>query len=186
MTQRKDKWLKEVNVVYSLQHWDGARRLYSNTLLDNKIKWLQYQIVRNSLKTNHIVSRLKSNVASSCSYCLEADELLSHLFWSCTVVRSLLNQIIFFLSSCDIHLTPSFKNVLFGYHDAPFSSPKNYILLLFKRYVWVQKFKTCRLDFNGFKSFIRIYVRDLEYMFDIRGEIKEFSEWNTIKLALES
>ena len=106
MTQRKDKWLKEVNVVYSLQHWDGARRLYSNTLLDNKIKWLQYQIVRNSLKTNYIVSRLKSNVASSCSYCLEADELLSHLFWSCTVVRSLLNQIIFFLSSCDIHLTP--------------------------------------------------------------------------------
>ena len=184
--QREEKWHKEVNVVYSLHHWDGARRLYSNTLLDNKIKWLQYQIVRNSLTTNCIVSRFKNNVASSCSYCLEADELLSHLFWSCTVVRSLLNQIIFFLSSCDIHLTPSFKDVLFGYHDAPFSSPKNYILLLFKRYVWVQKFKTCRLDFNGFKSFIKVYVRDLEYMFDIRGEIKKFSEWNTIKLALES
>ena len=58
------------------------------------------------------------------------------------------------------------------------------MLLLFKRFVWVMKFKTCILDLNAFKNFVRVHITDLKYMFDIKGEENNFSEWNTLYSAL--
>ena len=46
------------------------------------------------------------------------------------------------------------------------------------------KFKTCILDLNAFKNFVRVHVTDLKYMFDIKGEENNFSEWNTLYGAL--
>ena len=123
--------------------------------------------MRNSLQTNLIVSNFKASVSSLCSFCLEADEQVSHLFWSCKVVKLFLDQIIVFLNTCNIQLNPVKKNILFGYHNLPFSNPKNFMLLLFKRFVWVMKFKTCILDLNAFKNFVRVHITDLKYMFDI-------------------
>ena len=105
MQKREEKWHRELDTVYSLDFWQGARKLYSDNYLENKLKWLQYQIVRNSLQTNLIVSHFKASVSSLCSYCLEADEQVSHLFWSCKVVRPFLDQIIVFLNTCNIQLT---------------------------------------------------------------------------------
>ena len=74
--KRDEKW-------HSIDFWKSARRLCSQISIDNKLKWLQYQILRNSLQTNHIVSHLITSVSSQCQYCNR-----SHLFWSCEVVQS--------------------------------------------------------------------------------------------------
>ena len=76
------------------------------------------------------------------------------------------------------------KEVLFGYHEFEYTDPKNFILILFKKFIWINKFKSCRLDFDRFKSYIKTNIIDLVYMLEIKGEDKKISEWDTIINAL--
>ena len=85
---------------------------------------------------------------------------------------------------CDFQFTPGKKEVLFGYHEFEYTDPKNFILILFKKFVWINKFKNCRLDFDRFKSYIKTNIIDLVYMLEIKGEDKKISEWDTIINAL--
>ena len=62
---------------------------------------------------------------------------------------------------------------------------KNFILLLFKKFVWTHKFRGCQLDINRFKSYMNVNIVDLKFKFDIKGEGKKFSEWNAIFAALQ-
>ena len=186
VNKRELKWHQELSTVFSLDFWSNARKLYSEVSMDNKLKWLQYQIVRNSLQTNFIVSHFKLNVSRLCSYCHHADELISHVFWSCSLVQRFLVQLINFLSTCSLQFTPSRTNVLFGYHQLPYYHPKNYILLLFKKFIWIDKFKGCQLDLGRFKSFLKVNVDDLKYRFGIKNEEIKFNEWNTIFAALQA
>ena len=53
----------------SLDFWRNSWYLVANLKYENKIKWLQYNIVRHSLKTNYIVNHFKPTVSPLCYYC---------------------------------------------------------------------------------------------------------------------
>ena len=59
---REQKWHLELNKVICTDTWDKIRKLCASIQCDNPIKWLQHQIVRNSLQTNVIVSKFVANV----------------------------------------------------------------------------------------------------------------------------
>ena len=88
--KRETKWHEELGSVLSLDFWKKARKLNSDMHFDNNLKWLQYRILRNCLQTNFIVSHFRNDVNRLCSYCLHEDELISHLFWSCNVIKNFL------------------------------------------------------------------------------------------------
>ena len=184
--KREDKWHEELGSHFSVTFWNNSRRLCANINFDNKLKWIQFQINRNSLQTNYIVSHFKQNVSKQCQYCLERDELVSHLFWSCHIVKIFLNEVISYFATINFEYTPSKTQMLFGFHDLPFSHPKNYISLIIKRYIWITKFKTCQLNINGFKGLLKTYVVDLKYIFETKKEASKFIEWNTINDALHA
>ena len=48
---------------------------------DNKLKFFQFTINRNTIKTNYIVNKFKPEVNPECSFCHNVDEKLNHLFW---------------------------------------------------------------------------------------------------------
>ena len=182
--KREEKWHEELGAHFSVTFWNNSRRLCANINFDNKLKWIQFQILRNSLQTNYIVSHFKPNVPKHCQYCSERDELVSHLFWSCQIIQTFLNDVIAYFATINFDYTPSKTQMLFGFHDLPFSHPKNYISLIIKRYIWVTKFKTCQLNINGFKGLLKTYVVDLKYIFEMKKEAAKFIEWNTINEAL--
>ena len=61
--KRESKWHQELGTNFSIQFWNNSRRLCTNIKFDNKIKWLQFQIIRNSLQTNYIVGHFNINVS---------------------------------------------------------------------------------------------------------------------------
>ena len=176
---RETKWHEELGTHFSINFWNNSRRLYSTINFDNKLKWLQFQIIRNSLQTNYIVSHFKRTVSKKCQYCSQSDELVSHLFWTCHVVNSFLNEIFTFFAEINFEYTPSKAQMIFGFHELPFSHPKNYISLIIKRYVWITKFKSCQLIMSGFKGLLKSYIIDLKYIYNMRGVPQQFNEWNT-------
>ena len=182
---REDKWHNELGSRFSIDFWNNARRLCSRINIDNKLLWLQYQIIRNSLQTNYIVSHFQRNVTRSCQYCQNSDELISHIFWSCIKITDFLQQVISYLESINFIFLPNKTQMLFGFHDLDSTHPKNYMLLIFKRYVWINKFKNCNLTMDGFKGFLKSYVVDLKYIFELKKEAPKLAEWNAIIIALD-
>ena len=86
-------WETELGRIQGVPFWD---RCYKNTSLiffDNKIKWLQFQIVRETLKTNRIVSKFIQSVDEKCSFCNLMIESISHLFWECPLVQTFIKDI---------------------------------------------------------------------------------------------
>ena len=134
--------------------------------------------------TKYIVSHFKNNVSSLCNFCNEYDELVSHLFWSCGVVSLFLSELKAFLLSLNFDFSPDKAQLLFGFHDLPFTHPSNYIILLCKRYIWVTKFQGCQLSMGRFKYLLKTVVVDLKIIFSNKGEEYKFTAWEPIENAL--
>ena len=184
INKRENKWHEELGTLYSLNFWKKTRNLCANINIDNKLLWLQYQIVRNSLQTNYIVSHFIGNVSPLCQYCQESNELVSHLFWFCFHVQHFLREVTDHFQHFGFLFTPSKTEMLFGFQDLDSVNPKNYISFIFKRYVWVTKFRNCELNLNGFLKFLKSYVIDLKYIFELKKDAQKQHEWNTIFFAL--
>ena len=181
---RESKWHEELCTKFSIHFWKNLRSLCASINFDNKLKWLQFQIIRNSLQTNYIVSHFKRSVSKECQYCSQSNELVSHLFWTCHIVNSFLDDIYMFFAEIDFEYSPSKAQMLFGFHDLPFSHPKNYISLIIKKYIWTTKFRSCQLNVSRFKGLLKSYIVDLKYIFDMKNVPQQFNEWNIIFDAL--
>ena len=156
---------------YSVNFWENANRFHAKIDFDNQLKWLQYQIVRNCLQTNAIVSKFKRNVPKTCSYCQEPNsvELISHLFWSCLKVSEFLNDVFTFISNTGTIFTPTKIQFLFGDTNYEVYQPQNFISLVLKIYIWKTKFKSKKLAIDRFKAFLNIYIQDIKFMFDYKN-----------------
>jgi hypothetical protein len=186
MHLREAKWHTELGSTFSLNFWDKARNLCARIDFDNQLKWLQYQLVRNSLQTNYIVNHFKPNVSKFCTYCKDpnSDELVSHLFWFCPYVSQFITEIFNFIGNTGLDVNPTREQFLFGFQNTQPYNPKNYICLVLKKYIWRTKFKTETLTLVGFKNQLKSYLCDLKYFFQFKNVPNQFNEWNALYNAL--
>ena len=79
--RREEKWHAELGSTFSVYFWNKARKHCDNIFFDNQLKWLQFQVVRNSLQTNYIVNHFMPKIPKICSYCKECSsiEIISHI-----------------------------------------------------------------------------------------------------------
>ena len=178
---REEKWHLELNTRFSLITWDKIRHLNNTIKYDNPIKWLQHQIIRNCLQTNVIVSYFKANVGPECYYCNLEPEKISHLFWSCQIVETFLNDVFTWVCSTGIQLNPTKEQFLFGYLDQPYNTPNNYLILHLKKFIWITKFKpTKSLNMVGFKNYFNKVIKDLKNIYDEIENSAAFLVWSDL------
>ena len=181
---REDKWHTELQALHSIDFWDKTRKLYSSISFNNNLKWLQFQIVRNSLQTNYIVSHFIRNVSPECKFCGLVDEKISHLFWSCNIVNEFLGEVFEYICSTGLDYRPSKIQFLFGFLDCNFEHPKNYLTLIIKKFIWQSKFKNAILTMGGLKGYLVICLNDLLMIYKLKGKPTNFSVWNNLYLDL--
>ena len=58
---KEDKWHQNLNMRFSLWFWSNSWKMVCNLKWENKMKWLQYSILRSCLKTNKIVNKFIPN-----------------------------------------------------------------------------------------------------------------------------
>ena len=174
---RDEKWHTELQSRHSVDFWDRIRKLNSSISFNNNIKGLQFQIIRNSLQTNYIVSHFIRNVSPLCQYCNNFDEKISHLYWGCVYVHDFLNETFLYIRSTGMDYAPTKTEFLFGNLNETFNHPKNYISLLIKKYIWATKFKSAILSIVGIKNFIKSCLRELKMIFVIKEKADLFNEW---------
>lgn len=183
---REAKWQRELNKNFSLKFWHKARLFYAKIDFDNDLKWLQFQIVRNSLQTNSIVHHFRPNVLPSCSFCRNqsSTETISHLFWSCNLVSEFLDETYTHLNDIGLNFRPTMLQFLFGIEDEPYYRPFNYIMLIIKKYIWTTKFGTATLSLVGFRSYLKSCVSNLIVILNIKPMPENVVEWEQIANSL--
>ena len=186
MNKREQKWHTELNTRFSITFWEKARQLCAAINFENPLKWLQFQIVRNSLQTNIIVSHFVRTVNPECYYCQIAPETISHLYWFCQIVNNFIREICIFICSSGIDFNPTQIEFLFGYLDKNYNTPQNYLILWIKKFIWKCKFKENRnLSMMGFKNYLSQVLRDLKSLYEIKNKPANFAEWNDLYVLLE-
>ena len=182
---REEKWHLELNKIISVFTWDKIRKLYASINHDNPAKWLQHQIVRNSLQTNVIVSHFKANVVPECDFCHFEPEKISHLFWHCRIVSNFLNEVSNTIKNTGIQFAPTREQFLFGYIDQAYFTPPNILVLHLKKYIWNTKFKSSNiLSLVGFKNYFRIVLKDLKKIYELKDKSAMFNVWNDFHVLL--
>ena len=184
---RERKWNLELGRSYGIHVWNSIYVLCSNIRNENKSKWLQYQINRHSLFTNHRVNKFKPNISPQCSYCRNSEELISHLFFNCNFTLYFWTQVKEWLHSFHIVIPLDIKTMLFG--DLRKTSEtiiSNYVILAAKTYIWRTKFQDNPvLNFNCFKNFFKFKLEDLKNAHDFEGKSFLFDQWINILNSLQ-
>ena len=151
LRKREVGWETELGRIQGVPFWD---RCYKNTSLiffDNKIKWLQFQIVRGTLKTNRIVSKFIQSVDEKCSFCNLMIESISHLFWECPLIQAFIKDISELASGQNpaYRIENSLRSFIFG-NSNRITDPNSVLSLYLKYYIWTTRCKQNNLNTRGF------------------------------------
>ena len=183
---RETAWHNEINGILSLDFWNNSYRLVTELKFENKIKWLQLQIIRGCLKTNNTVHHFKPNVSPLCHYCGTLDERILHLFYGCHVVKRFWEDLQTNLLTKHIYIPKDRNKLLFGVHDEKASSVTNYVILAAKQYIWRKKFRHPNADLSvaAFCNILKYKTAELKAVAELLKNDEMYDTWNDVYLLL--
>ena len=153
------KWEESLGIRQGIFFWNRCYKNTYNISFNSKLKWLYYQTVRGTLKTNRIISKFKPQISPDCTFCNLETETIIHLFWDCTIVKK-------FIKDCYDHIETEYpvfhhiftlKDFIFGLRE-DVCSPRNYCALYIKYFIWLQRCCKKDLSITGFKTW---FLREL-------------------------
>ena len=190
LSEREGKWHNELSCTFGVEFWNKTYNLAANIKFENRIKYLQYQINRNSLFTNYRVSKFQQHISPSCTFCLQAgnlvapSELISHLFFDCDHALNLWQATINWLKTLNVNIPLDRKALLFGLNDQASTTVNNYLILYVKYFIWKSKFQTKQLTFTALKTFLKNKVEDLKMAYFYEDKECYFEPWLLIYTSL--
>ena len=179
---REAKWHTELGCIFGIEFWGRTYTLISNLKYENKMKWLQFQINRNSLFTNYKVNKFKPGISPLCSFCRHHEnfprsELVSHLFYECDYVQNLWLSIKTWLAPLNTVFPLERAKLLFGIHSEPCNSVLNYTILCAKSYIWKAKFTTKDLTLESFQKYFYLKLISIKNVYLLMGKENRFDIW---------
>ena len=172
-----------------MNFWQKCKLLISEIKFHNDIVWIQLQILRNSLKTNYIVSKFVPLVSEKCSFQCNQIETTLHLFYNCVHTSNFFNNLKTWLQSINNKYSIPIDRlgILFGILNEDANSEKNLILLAAKKFIWIQKFRELRPDLDRFKLYLFDFLKNLKMVHNVKNDNDNFAEsWDCLLLNLET
>ena len=115
-------------------------------------------------------------------------EHLSHLFYGCIHTKNFFRELKIWLRDIDIKYEISIEKlkILFGIHNEIAMSEKNLILLVAKKFIWVQKFREQTPALAGFKTYLLDFLTNLKYICEIKNDGDNYDEsWSRLLEQLQ-
>ena len=185
MGDRETRWHRELQCTYGIDFWNRVYSLTASIKHENKMKWLQYQINRNSLFTNYKVNKFRPDISPLCVFCSHLEnfprfELVSHLFYDCDFILNLWQNMKVWLATLNINLPLDRAKLLFGLIDESSNSVLNFIILCSKSFIWKSKFSTKEVTLSLYQRYLFRKLTDVKYMYQMMGKENKFDVWINI------
>ena len=145
--------------------WPETYQLASKCSTSTRLVEFQFKRLHRRLSTNDFLAKIGVQDDPNCSFCEEEQEILRHLFWSCSRVTSFWNSLFQRLTLAQI-IPENYKiNITITLRLIPDSSKNhrqiNFCLLLARHHIWKCKNKRTSPKIEGFLQYLKsIYLRE--------------------------
>ena len=173
--EREKKWKTEFgmddNQLFGLDFWNNNFRRIKTIKCSMYLRLLQYKINRGCLQVNGFQAK---NYRSDglCRFCESEIETTSHIFWDCPKVekfREEINSYFHIFWPVNIDNISRFE-MLFGISNETFQTPKNFLLLLIKEYIWKTLCKGTKLSKKQFIRWFSYEIKIWQIVNDLGGK----------------
>ena len=107
-TNQQDKWQRDLqNNLNDSLIWKSRFTLLYKSSIDNKMRNFQFKLIHRKIAPQSFLYKIGISTSSSCTFCENHEQTLSHLFVNCEKVRSFWNVICAWLKEKNI------RNILF-------------------------------------------------------------------------
>ena len=163
---REEKWNNSLGSIQGIFFWDKCYLNNKKIDFNNRIRWLQYQIVRGTLKTNRIISKFSANTTSQCTLCNDDTETILHLFWDCIHVQIFIREVKTKINENNLPVLFNHNRKSFIFNTNGKITDRNNIFALFmKLYIWKVRCKGSILSSNLFIDFFKSEIHILRHAF---------------------
>ena len=93
LNNKKNKWETELNVIWSNNEF--VKKIRRNMFLTNvpKLRSFQYRIMQRAIVTNVLLKKWNIIDTDTCTFCHQYTESVRHMFYECSIVQTLWNDI---------------------------------------------------------------------------------------------
>ena len=153
--------------------------IYSNPLLathDVKLRNFQYKYLNRIIPTNQFLNKCKLVSSSLCDFCNMEIETFNHLFWECRHVQSFWMELKDYLNENNIDIEITIKTINFGIQErfCPNIKLKNFIILIAKYFIFINKYNKSIPVWQGFRMYIRNRIRIEKEIALMKNRLLEF------------
>ena len=179
----KSKWEQEYQVedeCWKEIYVAPFEKQYSSIL-----RWFQVRVNHRILPTNKFLYKIHIKDSPLCHYC-QQEETLTHMLWTCTATKELLQEIKEWFNINNIYISfieqPFIFNIGNNYSDVDLL-----IILEIKYYIFSAKRLLSNLSIVAFKNRITNSYLSLKYIATKNNQIEKFTkDWNKYKNIFNS
>ena len=176
--------------VYEIEEseWSQIYTLPFKCTIEVKLREFQFKILHNILYTNDRLYKMKIVSSNICSFCSSDIETPIHLFYECDITTKLRQEFVERLGDTfDLKLDDANKKrMMVGFikdWKGPHVMLLNHLILMLKRYIYIQKCQNKTLDIEGLLSFIS-HVRFIENTIakrSIKSQQIHYKKWSPLE-----
>lgn len=173
-----NKWEREI-INISEQEWQNYNEVI-RSLKEAKLRDFQFKVTNKILVTKSFLNKINKIDSSFCDYCHRHSETIFHLFIECEKVKRFWNLLNVWLTEySNLSLNLETKNILFAFQDK--KQLINYIFVIAKYYIYVNKFSGRELNLDIFKALLKRKFQSERYIAHINNTMGSFlAKWASL------
>lgn len=142
-----------------MEEFQTSFTLSYKLLIFTKYRAFQYKFLHRCTTTNILLNKVDSNISDLCSFCQQARETITHLFWMCPYVQQFWSDVNdWFCNRYKKNTVISLKSIIFC-HALDIA---NLTVILAKYYIYLKRSRDRKLRLFEFIKFWN-EVKNLEY-----------------------
>ena len=140
----------------------------------------QYKVLNNILYLNKSLYKMKLADTPLCTFCQREEETINHLFLECEYSKTLWSDIQNWLEG-DLPNINSWDVVLGFVERQFFGRMENFLLLLYKRFIYISRLSNKSVKFEGFKVYIKGIMKIEEKIVSKNNKLPQhFQKWDLL------
>ena len=182
----EEKWTEQFN-----EENPDLKLIYTTSLQatkDIKIQFFNYNFLMRIIPPNRYL--LKCNIwhTALCDFCSMDIETINHLFWECIHVQNFWTNLSILLQEYNVHIQFNLRYKLLGItgKNRTEIQLKNYIILLWKYFIFKSKYQKQQPNLLRFKSYLCQRINIEKQICFIKDRLAQFNKkWGNLRSLIE-
>ena len=129
-------WFRKAGILDNVTEYSKHfKRVYAITNI-TKFRNFQYRLLLNKVFCNDLLVHWGKVTSNTCEFCNSAKQTIMHLLYECTTTNEILQELSGKLNEKNIKIELSFRNILFNEVHESTKHVTNFIILVFKQYIY--------------------------------------------------